>query len=208
MKYLKNKWVIFLLLPIFILVLLYLFRFPICRLAGNYLVAEDPLSTVDAVFVLSGSALPRGNEAARIYKLGYSRKIIFTGQELSIPGVPELGIDSVCTSELTQKFAVAAGVNPADTELLVKGTSTFEEFEAIREYCKSKQLKRIMVVSSNYHTRRIKNVFKNTLAKEGIAVIVRGAVDGFHPESWWKTESGLISLNNEYVKLVFYAFKY
>jgi hypothetical protein len=30
----------------------------------------------------------------------------------------------------------------------------------------------------------------------------------FDRASWWKNESGLITLNNEYLKLVYYYFKY
>ena len=128
---------------------------------------------------------------------------------MSIPGNKTLCIDSISTSELTQQFAIAGGVDKKDTELLVKGTSTYEEFEAIREYCKSKQMNHVMVVSSNYHTRRIRNVFKKAMAKKGIDVVIRGAKkDGFHPESWWTNENGLISVNNEYVKLLYYAIKY
>ena len=108
MKFLKRKWVILLLVPILIFSILFLLRYPILRAIGNYLVSEDPLTEVQAIFVLSGSAYSRGTEASEIYKQGFSKKVIFTGEELSIPGNKTLCIDSISTSELTQQFAISA----------------------------------------------------------------------------------------------------
>ena len=53
MKFLKRKWLLFLLIPVLIIGLLYLFRYPMMRAIGNYLVSEDPLENVQAIFVLS-----------------------------------------------------------------------------------------------------------------------------------------------------------
>jgi hypothetical protein len=30
----------------------------------------------------------------------------------------------------------------------------------------------------------------------------------YDPERWWDTEEGLLMVNNEYVKLLYYALKY
>ncbi len=208
-KFFTKKRIIWLSIPLLFILLLFLFRFSILRGIGNYLVYEDPIEKVEAIFVLSGSPDTRAWEAAKWIKQGYSNLVVCTGQEIAIPYAEEFGMDTLFTPDLTKRFLMADGVDSTKIEILFKGTSTFEEFEAIRDFCKARKMKTIMVISSNFHTRRISKVFTRQLKKEGIRVIIRGAEEPeFNPNLWWKNESGLIFVNNEYVKLFYYAFKY
>ena len=68
---------------------------------------------------------------------------------------------------------------------------------------------RVLVISSLFHLRRIGQVFEAPFAQEGITVLLHGAPsDQFDEARWWQYEEGLIMLNNEYVKLLYYAWRY
>ena len=46
-------------------------------------------------------------------------------------------------------------------------------------------------------------------AQKGIQVSIKGAASSSYSENeWWKSENGLIALNNEYIKLIYYFMKY
>ena len=195
-----SLWIIFFLV-------LYLNRFNILRGMGNYLIRTDKPEYVDAMFVLSGNSLDRGKEAARLFKQGYTKKIICTGGESSGP-LKAYGL-SVTTCDLTVKVLEDNGVDSSVIERMPVGTSTFEEFEAIRTYCKENKIKKTMVVSSSFHTRRINQLFRGPLQEDGIGLVLIGADESaFDEQEWWKQEEGLIFLNNEYVKIVYYMMKY
>ena len=88
-------------------------------------------------------------------------------------------------------------------------TATKEESEAILTYCKQHNYSKVIVLSSKFHTRRVGDVFKPLLEDEGIQVIVHGAPSSLYKEAeWWKYESGMIMVNNEYMKHIYYFLKY
>src|SRR5690606_37518846 len=119
-----------------------------------------------------------------------------------------LGLD-MPESEITLKNILDQNIPKEQTILLNLGTSTKEESEFILKFCHSRKIKTITVLSSKFHTRRIQKTFKKKFENEGITVLLRGAPSNSYDESaWWKSENGLIAVNNEYIKLLYYAVKY
>lgn len=174
---------------------------------GNWLVVEDPVQPVDALYILSGNSFDRGEEAARLYHEGYAPLLVCLGGETN-PALELYGIDDL-TSTMTRGVLLRAGVPAGDAVLLPEGTSTFEEFQAIVRHCKANGFQRIMVVSSLFHTRRIHTYFRTRLYLEGIELVLRGASESsFEEDEWWKEEPGLLFVNSEYIKMVYYWLKY
>lgn len=203
----SRRWLIRLGILMFLLLMAVLLRARILGLAGATLVVEDEPEQVDALFVLSGNAYDRGREGARLYNAGYTPKVVCLGGE-SNPSLELYGI-FVSTAEVSKAVVMDNKVPERDIELLEKGTSTFEEFEAITAMCKERGWTRIMVVSSRYHTRRIHEFFRLRLHFEGIKLVLRGVQDTiFEEDTWWTSEPGMIFVNNEYVKLLFYWLNY
>jgi uncharacterized SAM-binding protein YcdF (DUF218 family) len=203
---LKKKWIVLIAL-LAIAIMLLLFRIPILRAASNFLIYEDNLKKVSHAFVLSGGPWDRGNEAARIFKKGFADTLVCTGG--NIPhDFKALGLNML-ESEITEKNILNKGVLQSQIILLKKGTSTQEESDEILTFCKERSIKSIIVISTDFHTRRIKQVFKKKFEKEGIEVIVWAAPSSsYDAQNWWQSENGLIALNNEYVKQLYYLLKY
>lgn len=191
---------------------IFLLRFGILRMLGNYLIAEDRKGQVDAIFVLSGASQERGFEAARLVAEGYSDKVYTTGAIIN-PTLKAVGIDSlsdaVITRDVIAETLVSQGITEAQIRELEIGTSTYEESEGILGFSRQAGFKQIMVVSSKFHTRRIRQVFRKKFKKAGIQVLVRGAPPlNYSIDKWWNSEEGLMFVNNEYVKMVYYMLKY
>jgi uncharacterized SAM-binding protein YcdF (DUF218 family) len=185
----------------------WILRYPMLRGLGNFLITADPVVPVDEVFVLGGAIVDRGQEAARVYAQGISDRFIFTGAP--IPTALEgLGIDST-EAECTRNEAVRYGLPLARTVALNKGTSTFEEAEALLAQAQADGADSVMVISSCFHLRRVGFVFKERFRKAGITVLLHGApATTFREDAWWRSEDGLIMVANEYIKLVYYRMKY
>lgn len=221
MKHFIYKKTIVLSLVFLLLCLCFVFRIKILRETGQFLISEDELQKAEAMFVLGGDSYDRGNLAADLYRKGFSGKIVCLGE--NIPTVfRALGI-SYSESEVTEINIEMSFKNPenpitSDTGnsgvdssvvILKKGTSTMEEVESILAFCNAYNLKKVIIISSKFHTRRIRMVCEKILKNTGIEFIIAGAPSSIYSEEeWWKSEEGLIMLNNEYVKLFYYLLKY
>ena len=193
---------------VFFFTLLYVFRFDVLRAFGNYLIEEDHLEQCPVLFVLSGGPWDRGNEAARLFKKGYADRIVCTGKNLP-HNFKALGMDYP-ESEIT-RLNLIRNNNIADSsvKLIKKGRSTFEESNIILDYCQDNNIDKCIIVSSKFHTRRIDQVFEEKFANSGIDYILRGAPStNYEEQRWWANEYGLIALNNEYIKIFYYWWKY
>jgi uncharacterized SAM-binding protein YcdF (DUF218 family) len=193
----------------FVLLLLTLWwlRFDILRGFGNYLDDSDAPHPAQRIFVLGGGAFDRGHEAARLWYQGIAPRIICTGSYIS-GTVKSLGLDYT-EAQLTQMRIWSFDIDSAFVEAVNIGTSTMEESNFILNYCLDHELNKIILVSDKFHTRRIKNVFEKKFEEAKIEVFYAGAPSSRYRESeWWREESGLIMVNNEYIKLVYYWWKY
>lgn len=188
-------------------VLLFLFRAPLLRSCATFLIREDSLQQADAIFVLSGGGYDRGNLAARLYDDGWAPKIVCTGGN----ELPELCVFDIDTleSDMARVNLLQHGVPDSVIVMIRQGTSTKQEAAIIFDYCKRKKLKRVIIVSSKLHTYRVQDVFRKKLNENGTELIVRGAPSSrFNELEWWRSENGLIAVNNEWIKTFYYWMKY
>ncbi len=197
-----------LLLSVFLLgTAVYLFRAPILRSFATFLIREDSLQKADAIFILSGGGYDRGNLAAKLFDNGWAPKIICTGGN----AMPELCVFDIDTleSDMARANLLQQGIPDSVIVMIRNGTSTKEEAKIIFNYCSTNHFTRIIIVSSKLHTYRVNDVFRKKLKEQGVDLIIRGAASSrFNELEWWKTEDGLIAINNEWLKTFYYWWKY
>jgi hypothetical protein len=80
--------------------------------------------------------------------------------------------------------------------------NTREEAVALRRLAREKGWKSVVVVTSNYHTRRVRYIFQKVFAP-GVAVSVASARDGrFDPQHWWEKRKSVKDFLGELVGMV------
>jgi len=167
---------------IFVVVLclaLYLARHPLMRFAAEEWIVEDPLQRSDAIIVLSDDNFyaDRVTQAAVLYRHGMAPLVVASGRKLR----PYAGI-----AELMEHDLVERGV-PKDKILRVshQAENTREEAIALRPQAVEHRWRSVIIVTSNYHTRRARYIFSRIFPASTV-VRVSGAKDGdFAPETWW-----------------------
>jgi len=187
-----------------------IFKTEILKGVGNYLIYESELKKADAVFVLGGNTYDRTIRAAELFKQNYSNKIITLGANVAtvLKSTGDSLPDALIAREQLEKIDSAL-FNEANVIPLVEGTSTQEEAEAILNFSLENNYTKVIVVSDKFHTRRISNTFIDSFKEEGIEVMLSGAShSSYDEEFWWKSEAGLIMVNNEYVKILYYLVKF
>lgn len=186
-----------------LIILIYLCRYPILRYAGNRLITEDELQKTEYCFVLGGSSYERGIEAAKLYKGGFARKFVCLGE--NIPNLLKITGDTLTEAEVSALNLINCGIPEQNIITIKKSTSTQEEIEEIYNYCNANHISELIILSSKFHLRRVRNEVRKHFDDENFNVILHGApAVEYKEEEWWKYEQGMITVNNEYMKLFWY----
>jgi uncharacterized SAM-binding protein YcdF (DUF218 family) len=179
-----------------VLVVLYLARHSILRQLGESWVVEDTLERSDAILVLSDDNFyaDRATRATQVYRQGLAPIVVASGRRLR----PYAGI-----AELMEHDLIERGV-PKEKILRVAHDSdnTREEAKALAGVARQKKWRSVIVVTSNYHSRRARYIFSH-IFPEDVRVQITGAHDGdFDPESWWEKRISIKKLVREMAGMI------
>jgi uncharacterized SAM-binding protein YcdF (DUF218 family) len=161
---------------------------------GSYLVESDSLSSADVVFVLAGDT--NGNRVLKggeLVRQGYASKAMVSG-----PG----GLYGLHECDLAIPYAVKAGYPEGYFEHFEhEARSTQEEADAAIAEFHRRGYKKVLLVTSDYHTRRAARTFR--AGAKGIEVVVIAAPDMyFTPGNWWNNREGRKTFLVEWEKTV------
>lgn len=194
---------------VIILLLAYAAGTFILTAVGRALIVNDHLEPADMLFVLNGDVNTRPIQTVELYQQGLAPVVgialaeSHTAEEMGLlPNETEIAIQEMVKLGIPFDSIV---VIPSDTAV----TSTYDEAVALRQYVESHDIHSVIIVTSAFHTRRASWVIKREL--KGLDVTVSMAAtpeEDFDATNWWKSEQGLITVNNEYVKLFYYFWKY
>lgn len=191
----------------FIGVLFILFHRQILRGVGNYLIDVDEPQNADAICILGGNTYDRSNKAEELYSQGYSNLIICLGENQSTT-FKSLGMN-MPDAVVEQEQLVDLGVPEKDIKTIIKGTSTKEELDELLNIAETEGYKRIIIVSDLFHTGRVRETILKVFENSDIETLLVGCSNSQYDENnWWRYEQGLIMVNNEYLKLLYYAIKF
>ena len=175
---------------------------------GRYLQHEDPLQRSDVIFVLAGTRVERLLEGYHLYMEGYAPLILLSPGRVE-PGESVLkarGIHFPSEPELSRDVLRQLGVPP--TAILIPERSvdnTAQEAGLFRALIQSHGWKRVIVVTSKFHTRRTGFAFRRGLAGTGATVVMRASrFDPSDPARWWHTRPDIRFALSEWQKLIVY----
>ena len=175
---------LFLLLFLGFLAVLYLARHPLLRSAGEFWVVDEPAVPSEVMILLGDDnyAADRAFHAAGLYREGVAPVVVASGrmlrQNVSIADVMEHDLES---------FGVPA---KSIVKLSHRAENTHEEAVEAARLIRARGWKRVVVVTSNYHARRVRFIYGRILPSS-VSFRVSGARDSeFDPSRWWETRQG------------------
>jgi uncharacterized SAM-binding protein YcdF (DUF218 family) len=205
----RRRFLILLAAPVVFAALLYGFRLSILTGIFNFLVIRDRLVPADVIFVLNGDTTVRPGLAANLFQQGLAPKVVIA-RAADSPAVLLGAYPNVTDSNLIALRKL--GIPEARIEELRPDhgvTSTYEEAQALLAYTKKNPVTKVIVVTSELHSRRARFIARTVLGNPAVQVMMAPVPDlKYGAGNWWKLEDGIIGCQNEYIKLVFYYFKY
>ena len=210
----KRKLLLFFVL--FLLVagaVLFFLRDPILTRIGNFLIVDDAVEKADIIEVLAGSSAMRSQKAAELFFKNVAPKIVLTKMQ-PVHNDLELrhyGIRLLENHEEALEVLKALKVPVAAIEI-VDGynESTVDEARRIKDYAVQRGMNRVIVVTSSYHSRRSRLIFRRVFKGTGIQVSLRPAPEHSHfgAQKWWRSREETKAVFLEYQKLVYYSLRY
>jgi uncharacterized SAM-binding protein YcdF (DUF218 family) len=175
---------------------LYLMRHPLLRFMAESWIIEDSLDKADALIILGDDNFyaDRVTRGAQLFREGKAPVVVASGRRLR----PSAGI-----AELMEHDLIERGV-PRDkiARFPHDGDSTLEEAQALVRIVKERKWHSVIVVTSNFHTRRARYIFLRVFP-QSMEVRVASARDGdFDPEHWWEKRKSIKELTKEFAGMV------
>ena len=182
-------------------VALYLARAPLLTALAEYLTIEDALRPADVIFVFAGDADARPLLSADLYRQGLAPRIVIPRPE-NLPAQDLGALPNVTDAAVLVMRRL--GVPETAIVVLTKpggSTSTIDDARMFRVYAQRHGVDTVLVVTSAFHTRRARWVLRRALDGLDVTLIMAPAADPrFDETNWWRTEAGLLSYVQEYLK--------
>ncbi len=175
---------LFLLFFIAFLALLFVARHPLMRFAGEFWVVDEPAAQSDAIVVLGDDnyAGDRSFHAADLYREGVAPVVVASGRLLR----RNTGMAEIMQHDLESFGVPTASIVP----LTSRAENTREEAGEVAKLIRARGWKRVIIVTSNYHTRRTRFIYGRILPSN-ITFRVSSARDSeFDPSRWWESRQG------------------
>ena len=205
-RFFKRLTLLFFVLGILLLAA-FLFREPLLRRAADAWVVNERLTKADVIVVPGGGLETRPFAAARLYHQGLAPKILLMNPKPT--ATQDLGLIPA-EAEIARQVLLKQEVKEADIAIAADWvTNTYEESIAVRNWAQTNHIKRLIIATDVFHTRRVRWLFGKELGAAGLQVEVAAVpVREYTLADWWKHELGVIAFQNEILKYAYYRLKY
>ncbi|MCS6859908.1 MAG: YdcF family protein [Abditibacteriales bacterium] len=180
---------------------------------AQFLIVTDELEKCDVIVALAYPRDMRVRHAIRLYQQGYGNYVAFNfgvGPRTHVPNI--FRNDPKDSPHVVARgFATEQGVPPEKVIVQDYTTGTFEEAVQLKKLMRRRGFRSAIIVTSALHTRRAAMVFHKVFRGENVRLLFYGVPveeEKMSLDRWWTREDELITINNEWIKLVFYFFKY
>jgi uncharacterized SAM-binding protein YcdF (DUF218 family) len=181
--------------------------------SANLLIVKAEMASADAIVVLSGSStyLERADWAAKLYREGRAPVIVLTNDNL-ISGWDKVKERNPFFYELAASELVKHGVPESKIQVVSNiALGTYEESLGLRDYATAHNFRRLLVVTSAYHSRRALWSMRHACEGSGIEIGIDSPPPGWQtpsPSTWWWHRWGWKVVAGEYGKIIYYRMRY
>jgi len=177
---------------------------PALRLIGRALVVEDPVAKADAIVVVAGGTPSREDAAAALFREGLAPDVVLSNpltpdrvRQLITMGARRLDYQGESRLVLEQRGVPAQAI----VALPQPVKTTEAELKVVGELARSRGWRRVILVTSPQHSRRVKLVWSRQ-APTDIQSIVRVAQDDDSLDGdWWRQRRAAEAVLHEYLGL-------
>jgi uncharacterized SAM-binding protein YcdF (DUF218 family) len=163
--------------------------------AGDFLVIDEPRRS-DAILVLAGETDRRPQRALELLSQGYGRVVV-----LDVPANAKLY--EFTEIELAQKYIQDLPQAASVSVCAIEGLSTKEESKDAEKCLQREGAKSVLIVTSDFHTRRALEVFRREFPGREFSVAAARNDEGFGGR-WWTHRQWAKTFVDEWLRLIWW----
>lgn len=163
--------------------------------AARFLVLDDPQPS-DAIVVLGGETNQRPARALALLRQGMA-------QHVFLDVVVRDQIFDQRLTDLAQKYASSLPEASRVSVCPITGLSTNAESDDVHRCLESARVHKVLIVTSNYHTRRALTIFRHRLPQYQFSVAAAHDATQFG-NAWWSNREWAKVTLDEWMKLVWW----
>jgi uncharacterized SAM-binding protein YcdF (DUF218 family) len=167
------------------LIVLYLVRHSVMRLAGDFLVVNDSPRACEAIVAMGDDDYDADTaaQAAELMKAGWAPRVVASGRYLR---------SYASVADLIQRDLLARGVPAtAVVKFAMQAGDLHEEAQQLGAFLASRHWNKIVVVTANFKTRRARYILERTLGEGSQLHVVAARDSGYDPHNWWSHRVGV-----------------
>ena len=163
--------------------------------AGDFLVVDAPLHS-DVILVLAGETDQRPQRALELLAQGYGRRVL-----LDVPA--DAKVYEFTEIQLAQSYIQALPQAASINICPINGLSTKDESKDAEKCLASEGGKSVLIVTSDFHTRRALSIFRREVPGHEYSVAAARDEEQFGVK-WWTHRQWAKTLLDEWLKLVWW----
>lgn len=165
---------------------------------GWYIAPRDKLVKSDAIVVVSGGdTATRTAEGIRLWKENWAPTLVFSGAAAD---------QGTSNAAVMRQQAIMAGVPPSAIITEGSSTNTRQNAEFLKPILASRDDRRIILVSSPYHTRRVKVNFQKVFGPNYQFIAAPAKDSQWARSSWWQQPETISLTGDELSKTIYATF--
>jgi hypothetical protein len=163
--------------------------------AARFLVVDEPEKS-DAIVVLAGETNVRPARALELLRRGVAPRVFLDAEKRDLIYDQQL-------VEIAQKYVNGLGEGGRVSVCPIVGYSTNAETEDVSRCLQSLDAHRLLIVTSEFHTRRALLIFRHRLPQYQINVAAARNPVGFG-EAWWTNREWAKTTLDEWLKMLWF----
>jgi hypothetical protein len=163
--------------------------------AGSFLIVDAPRRS-DAILVLAGETDRRPLRALELLSQGYGQRIV-----LDVPSNAK--VYEFTEVELAQKYIQDLPQAASVSICAIDGLSTRDESQDAEKCLQREDAKRVLIVTSDFHTRRALEIFRREFPGREFSVAAARNDERFGSR-WWTHRQWAKTLVDEWLRLIWW----
>jgi uncharacterized SAM-binding protein YcdF (DUF218 family) len=185
--------------------LIIFFKSPLIPFMGNYLVVQDEIENAEMMVVFSGDG------ENNYHNISFQKRIIdikkikkkYPNIKITLSGRAAIFNEA----EIVKSLLIYDGISKEDIIIMSNDPyNTYENISMVNEFLKKKDIKKIIFLTSPYHTFRSKLIWKKNFSK--VKIIIPKMVDTpEHKLKWGVNYDNMSIILYEYLAIIYNKFK-
>jgi hypothetical protein len=163
--------------------------------AGRFLVVDEPQKS-DAIVVLAGETKVRPKHGLELLHQGLASHVFLDAETREV-------IYDQPLVEIAQRYISGLAESDRVSVCPIEGFSTFAEADDANRCLRTLGAHRILIVTSEFHTRRARMIFRHRLPEYEISVAAARNPTQFG-EAWWTNREWAKTVLDEWMKLAWF----